>query len=202
MSKDTGKEKENKKNKAEKEKAEAAQQQTEAAEQENGEPVTGSEEAASAEQVEEVILTKADADKIAAALAESEDKYKRMLAEYDNYRKRTAAEKDGIYADAYADALKELLPIFDNLERAAAYEDGAKVAEGVKITLNQFKSALAKMNIEEYGEPGDHFDPEIHNALMHVEDDSLGEEVITEVFSKGYRRGDRILRFAMVKVAN
>lgn len=151
---------------------------------------------------EEVTLTKKEADKILNKLAELNDKYLHVVAEYDNFRKRSQKEREGLYADAYADALKILLPIADNLERAASYTDGDKIVEGVAMTLKQFSGALEKLGIESFGNPGDAFDPNLHNAIMHCEDDSLGENVIAEVFQHGYKKGDRVIRFAMVKVAN
>lgn len=151
---------------------------------------------------EEVTLTKKEADKILNKLAELNDKYLHVVAEYDNFRKRSQKEREGLYADAYADALKILLPIADNLERAASYKDGDKIVEGVAMTLKQFAGALEKLGIESFGNPGDAFDPNLHNAIMHCEDDSLGENVIAEVFQHGYKKGDRVIRFAMVKVAN
>ena len=132
-----------------------------------------------------------------------QDKYLRVAAEYDNFRKRTQKEKEGIYADAYADALKQIFPVIDNLERAAECEEGAGVAEGVKMTLAQCKASLEKLGVEpissEVGEP---FDPELHNAVMHTENPDLGENVVAAVFQKGYKKGDKVLRFAMVSVAN
>lgn len=142
-------------------------------------------------------------DKLSKAeksLAENNDKYLRLMAEYDNFRKRSAKEKEGIYADAYNDALKAILPVIDNLERALQFSEGDKVVEGVKMTLNQFAGALEKMGVEEI--PAETFDPNVHNAVMHIEDESYGEGQIVEVFQKGYRKGDKIIRFAMVKVAN
>lgn len=142
-------------------------------------------------------------DKLAKAdsrNAELSDKYLRLMAEYDNFRKRSAKEKDGIYADAYTDALKAILPVIDNLERAVQFSEGDKVVEGVKMTLSQFNAALEKLGVEEI--PAETFDPKVHNAVMHIEDDSYGEGQIVEVFQKGYRKGDKIVRFAMVKVAN
>ncbi len=134
---------------------------------------------------------------------ELQDKYLRVAAEYDNFRKRTSKEKEGIYGDAYADALKQIFPIIDNLERAAECEDGAGVAEGVKMTLTQCKASLEKLGVEPISsEVGAAFDPEVHNAVMHVEDPELGESAIASVFQKGYKKGDRVLRFAMVSVAN
>ena len=134
---------------------------------------------------------------------ELQDKYLRVAAEYDNFRKRTSKEKEGIYADAYADALKQIFPIIDNLERAAECADGAGVAEGVKMTLTQCKASLEKLGVEPIeAEIGAAFDPEVHNAVMHVDDPEQGESVIAAVFQKGYKKGDRVLRFAMVSVAN
>ena len=136
--------------------------------------------------------------------AELDDRYKRMAAEYDNFRKRSAKEREGVYADAYADALKEILPVIDNLERALSYETDTedKLFKGVQITLNQFSTALEKMGVTSFGEKGEQFDPNIHNAVMHEENEELGENVITDVFQKGYKKGDKIIRYAMVKSAN
>ena len=142
-------------------------------------------------------------EKLAAAegeIAEQKDKYLRLLAEYDNFRRRSQKEKESIYSDAYGEALKALLPVADNLELAVRYSEGDKVVEGVKIVLNQLHDALTKMGIEEIETKT--FDPNVHNAVMHVEDDAFGEGEIVEVFQKGYRKGDKIIRYAMVKVAN
>ncbi len=143
-------------------------------------------------------------EKLAAAeadAAEQKDKYLRTLAEYDNYRKRTAKEREGIYADAKADCITNLLALFDNLERASAFE-GEQAAEGVKMILASVPEVLGKMNITAFGEAGETFDPALHNAVMHVDDDQYGEGEILEVFQKGYRVGDKIIRYAMVKTAN
>ena len=134
--------------------------------------------------------------------AETADKYLRMMAEYDNFRKRSAKEKESIYADAYADALKSILPIIDNLEKAAEYKDAEKVSKGVEMILKSATDAFGKMGVESFGERGEQFDPNKHNAVMHVEDESLPEGVIVDVFQKGYSKGDKILRYAMVSVAN
>ena len=137
-----------------------------------------------------------------AELAAEKDKYMRMIAEYDNYRRRTAKEKDGIYADAYADALKGILPILDNLERAVGVSEAEALQKGLSMTLKGTEDALAKMGVTAFGEKGETFDPEKHNAVMHIEDEQYGESEITEVYQKGYAKGDKILRFAMVIVAN
>ncbi len=136
--------------------------------------------------------------------AETKDKYLRTLAEYDNFRKRSAKERESIYADATADSVKGLLPLFDNLKQAQQYADGdpAKVTEGVKMILSSVPDILGKMGVTEFGAPGETFDPAIHNAVMHVEDEEHGEGEILEVFQSGYRMGDKIIRYAMVRVAN
>jgi len=135
-------------------------------------------------------------------VAETNDKYLRMMAEYENYRKRAAKEKESIYSDAYADVIKELLPVLDNLERAVAFADSGNLSEGVTMTLNMFKKTFETMGVEEIPTENVEFDPNVHNAVMHVEDDSIGENMVVETFSKGYKKGDKIIRYAMVKVAN
>ena len=136
------------------------------------------------------------------AYDELNDKYLRMMAEYDNFRKRSQRERDGIYASAYEEALKEFLPMSDNLQRSLAYAGTENFAKGIEMIVNQFSDTLKKLGIEEYEKRGDPFDPNIHNAVMRTDDDSLGENTVAEVLQKGYRKGDKILRFAMVKVAN
>jgi molecular chaperone GrpE len=143
--------------------------------------------------------------KLTADLAESNDRYMRMLAEYDNYRKRTQKEKDSIYGDAYSDALTQILPIIDTLELAAkqnASADAAAILGGVEMVLKLATENLGKMSITAFGAVGEEFDPNRHTAVFHVEDESLGENVIAEVLQKGYERDGRIIRYAVVKVAN
>ena len=130
------------------------------------------------------------------------DKYMRMMAEYDNYRRRSAKEREDVYSDAYGEAISAMLPVIDNLERAANFSESDKVQEGIALPFKSFSETLTKLGIESFGQVGEPFDPTIHNAVMHVEDESLGESVITDVFQKGYRKGDKIIRHAMVKVAN
>ena len=140
---------------------------------------------------------------VEAAKAEAEaanDKYLRMMAEYDNFRKRSAKEKEGVYADAYADCIAGILPILDNLERAAAFDQLEGLKKGLEMTAKAFSDALEKMGITEIETKV--FDPNLHNAVMHVEDENLGESEIVEVFQKGYAKGDKVIRYAMVKVAN
>ena len=128
------------------------------------------------------------------------DKYLRVVAEYDNFRKRSLKERDGIYADAYIDAVKEILPIIDNMERAEAYLSDDASSEGVKMIMNSFRQALEKMGVSEIETKA--FDPNYHNAVMHIDDEAYGENEIVEVFQKGYKKGDKVIRYAMVKVAN
>ena len=137
-------------------------------------------------------------------LAEANDKYMRLFAEYDNFRKRSAKEKEGIYADAYIDALAQILPVLDNLERAAAFEgaDAESLKKGLELTLRSFAETLSKMGVSEIEAAGKTFDPNLHNAVMHIDDENYGESEVVEVFAKGYVRGDKVLRHSMVKVAN
>ena len=135
-------------------------------------------------------------------LSEEKEKYLRMLAEYDNFRKRSQKEREGIYTDAVSDVVGQILPIADNLERAGKFSDGEKVAEGLRLTMNALNECLTKLGVTAFGAPGDTFDPNLHNAIMHEEDESRGEGEIVEVFQPGYKRGDKIIRYAMVKVAN
>lgn len=140
-----------------------------------------------------------EAEAKAAAL---EDKYMRVAAEYENFRKRSQKEREAIYGDATADAVTGLLPIIDNLQRATMYTESDKVAEGVKMILGNLPAVLEKMNVSSFGEPGEKFDPNIHNAVFHVDDEAYGENEIVEVLQCGYKHGDKIIRYAMVKVAN
>ena len=144
-------------------------------------------------------------EKLEAAAAEANDKYMRLYAEYENFRKRSQKEKESLYADAYVDALTQILPILDNLERAAQYGGEDKehpLAKGLELTLKSFAETLEKMGVSEIPALGEHFDPNVHNAVMHVEDESFGDNVVAEVFMKGYIKGDKVLRHSMVKVAN
>lgn len=130
------------------------------------------------------------------------DRLLRISAEYDNFRKRTAKEKEGIYNDACSDVLKNMLPVVDNLEKAAAAEgDIDSLKQGIEMTLRQFNDSLGKLDVEEI--PTDiPFDPNMHSAVMHVEDENFKQNEIAEVFQKGYKRGDKVIRYSMVKVAN
>ena len=134
------------------------------------------------------------------ALSAGEDKYLRMMAEYDNFRKRSAKELEGRYTEAYGDCVANILPILDNLERASKSENFEAVKKGLEMTAKAFEDAMTKMGITEIETKT--FDPNLHNAVMHVEDEAYGEGEIVEVFQKGYVKGDRVIRYAMVKVAN
>ena len=131
------------------------------------------------------------------------DAYLRLAADYDNFRKRTLKEKEQSYSNGKADAVEKLLPVYDNLERAMNQptEDEA-YKKGVEMTLTQLVNIFAGLGVEIYGNPGDVFDPNLHNAVMHTEDESVGENTITQVFQKGFKMGEKIVRFAMVIVAN
>ena len=144
----------------------------------------------------------AEIDALKAEIKEKDDKYLRMAAEYDNFRRRSREEKEGIWEAAMADTVTELLPIIDNLERAAQFEAGEKLREGLIMTAKATESVFEKLGVEEFGKPGDIFDPNLHNAVLHIDDDAYGEGEIVDVFQKGYRKGKRIIRFAMVKTAN
>lgn len=135
-------------------------------------------------------------------LKEKEDQHLRMAAEYENFRRRSREEKDATYTEAVADTVGEILPIIDNLERAALYDDETKVKEGLVMISKSVESVFEKLKVESVGKPGETFDPNLHNAVLHAEDDSLGEGEIVEVFQKGYKKGNKIIRFAMVKTVN
>lgn len=136
-------------------------------------------------------------------VASLNDKYLRLVAEYDNYRKRTAKEKESIYPEAKVSVVSQFLPVLDNFERAlATSQSDDPLYEGVKMIKKQFEEALKNIGVEEIKAVGEKFDPNLHNAVMHIDDESFGENEIVEEFQKGYKMGDRIVRYSMVKVAN
>jgi molecular chaperone GrpE len=140
--------------------------------------------------------------KLQEELDMTKDRLLRLTAEYDNYRKRTTKEKEGIYSDAYVDVLKEIIPIVDNLERAVAADGNIEdLKKGIEMTIKGCQDSFTKLGVEEIDTSGE-FDPNVHNAVMHIEDESLGKNVIAEVFQKGYKKEDKIIRHTMVKVAN
>jgi len=167
-------------------------------------------------EAEEVVssIPKEEFDKLDAKLKELSvkceeyfDKIQRNAAEFDNYKKRTLKEKEALYTDAFADAVQAFLPVADNMERAVAAitDDSTEVKtlkEGVDMVFNQLKEVFAKLGVEEIEAEGKTFDPNFHNAVMHVEDEAYGENQVAEVFQKGYKLKEKVLRHSMVKVVN
>ena len=131
------------------------------------------------------------------------DSYLRLAADYDNFRKRTAKEKEASYGNGKADAVAKMLPVYDNLERALNQETAdAAYKKGVEMTMNELVKIFTALGVEVFGNVGDAFDPNLHNAVMHIDDEALEENVISQVFQKGFKIGDKVVRFAMVQVAN
>lgn len=165
-------------------------------------------EAASEETAPETQAEETEAEKKIAELekelAASKEAHIRTLAEYDNFRKRSAKEREGFYADAKALCIAELLPVLDNFERALLVQDSdlESYKKGMEMINTSFVDTLKKLGVEAFGEEGEDFDPNFHNAVLHIENEELGENVIAQVFSKGYKIGDKVLRPAMVQVAN
>lgn len=141
-------------------------------------------------------------EKLEKEKAEATDKYVRLFAEFDNFKKRTAKESETIYSSAYMNAVEEMLPIFDNIERALEFAADEESKNGLQMIIKSFHETLGKMGIEVYGDVGDEFNAEIHSAVMHEENEEFGENTISLVLQKGYKKGDRVIRYAMVKVAN
>ena len=145
-------------------------------------------------------------EKLKAELSSQKDAQLRLMAEYDNFRKRTASEKSQIYTDSTADAVEKFLPVIDNLERAATCEaqtdEGKAIKAGVELVLRSFAETLEKMGVSEIPALGEKFDPNMHNAVMQEDDPDKSESEITEVFQKGYKIGNKVIRYSMVKVAN
>ena len=152
----------------------------------------------------EVVEEQNQEQELKKQLDEANDKYLRLAAEYDNFRKRSQKERESVYSDAKASVLAELLPVLDNFDRANEIEDtiSEEYKKGIDMTYSQLIQIFEKLGVECFGVPNDQFDPNIHNAVMHVEDENFAENSITDVFVKGYKIGDKILRPAMVKVAN
>ncbi len=148
--------------------------------------------------------TNREVEELLGKLAESEDNLLRVMAEYDNFRKRTVKEKADIYLNSKSDVVNEFLPIIDNFERAAsnAETDFEGYKKGIEIIYSQFIDVMSKFGVESFGVVGEEFNPEIHSAVSVIQDEILGENVISQVFSKGYKLGDKIIREAVVQVAN
>lgn len=146
--------------------------------------------------------SKEEVKKLTNEIEALKDRLLRQTAEYENFRKRTAKEKEGIYTDACADVIKELLPVADNLERAIAAEGSFEdLKKGIEMTMKGLDSAFEKLGVEEIDASGE-FDPNMHQAVMHIEDENFDKNVVAEVFMKGYKRGDKVIRHSVVKVAN
>ena len=145
---------------------------------------------------------KEENDKLSKEVEAFKDRLLRITAEYENFRKRTAKEKEGIYADACVDVLKEVIPTVDNLERALAVDGSVEdLKKGIEMTIKGFQTSLEKLGVEEISvEEG--FDPNMHQAVMHIQDENYDKNVVAEVFLKGYKKGDKVIRYSMVKVAN
>lgn len=138
-----------------------------------------------------------------AQLRAAQDRYMRLAAEYDNFRKRSARERDAIFTDVRADTITKFLPVYDNLLRAVAMTpEGDPSRKGIEMTLKQFETVLTKLGVSPIEALGQEFDPTVHNAVMHTEDDSVGENIVVEEFEKGFKLGDKVIRFSTVKVAN
>lgn len=174
----------------------------------NQTPETPQEETAEVPEEQEIFtVTREQMEKmegLAKALAAEQDKYLRLAAEYDNYRKRTAKEKESLYTDAKIDTVNALLGVYDNLERGIAQygDEESPHRKGLEMVFSQFKESLKKLGVETMDAVGQPFDPEKHNAVMHIEDESYGENTVVEVLQQGFTLGDKVLRFAIVKVAN
>ncbi|MCD7770718.1 MAG: nucleotide exchange factor GrpE [Oscillospiraceae bacterium] len=155
------------------------------------------------EEDDELTLLRKENDEIIKELDDLKDKYQRLAAEYDNFRKRTQKEKAEIYPDAMVAAIKEFLPMADNFERAASAETtDEKYKSGVMMIQNQLSEALKKLGVEIIDRKGEEFNPELEDAVTQIVDENLGDNVVAEVYQKGYKRGDKVIRPAMVAVAN
>lgn len=192
--------------------AEAPEKQDQAAAPEATQPSAAAEEQApahapeangTAPETEAASSGPSEKDRLEAELAKEHDNYLRLAAEYDNFRKRTQKEKDCLYTEIRAETVSRFLPVYDNLERALNQPTSDEAyRKGVEMTMNGLVEVLEKLGVAPFGEAGEAFDPAMHNAVMHVQDENLGESVLAEVFQKGFRAGDKVVRFAMVKVAN
>lgn len=180
-------------------KAEAEQAAEQPAEQ-TAEQTPAEPETAAAEPETEAAPQQPDT---AQQLKAAEDRYMRLAAEYDNFRKRSARERDALFADVRSDTVVKFLPVYDNLLRAIAMTpEGDPGRKGIEMTLTQFETVLTKLGVTPIEALGQSFDPALHNAVMHTEDPEQGESVVVEEFEKGFKMGDKVIRFSMVKVAN
>ena len=156
-----------------------------------------------AEEVAEEVVETVEANPWEEKYNAERDAHLRVAAEFDNFRKRTVKEKEQSYGNGKADAVAKMLPVYDNLERALNQPtEDAAYKKGVEMTMNELGKILTSLGVEVFGKVGDTFDPNLHNAVMHTEDDSFGENTISMVFQKGFKIGEKVVRFAMVQVAN
>ena len=159
-------------------------------------------EEATEEVIEETVET-AEVNPFEEKYNAEHDAHLRLAAEYDNFRKRTIKEKEASYGNGKADAVAKMLPVYDNLERALNQETAdAAYKKGVEMTMNELIKIFTSLGVEIFGNVGDQFDPNLHNAVMHIENEDLGENSMSAVFQKGFKIGDKVVRFAMVQVAN
>ena len=155
------------------------------------------------EVIEEVVEETAEVNPWEEKYNAERDAHLRVAAEYDNFRKRTVKEKEQSYGNGKADAVAKMLPVYDNLERALNQPtEDAAYKKGVELTMNELVKILTSLGVEIFGNVGDAFDPNLHNAVMHIDSEELGENVIAQVFQKGFKVGEKVVRFAMVQVAN
>ena len=167
---------------------------------EKKEPIAGEEVL---EEVTEEVAETPEIDPWEEKYNAEHDQFLRLAAEFDNFRKRTVKEKEASYGNGKADAVAKMLPIYDNLERALNQETSdAAYKKGVEMTMNELVKIFTSLGVEIFGNVGDEFDPNLHNAVMHVDNEELGENVIAQVFQKGFKIGEKVVRFAMVQVAN
>jgi molecular chaperone GrpE len=171
--------------------------------EETVEPIEGEETAGETAIPEDAPPEKSEQELLQEKYDQLNDRYLRLLAEFDNFRKRSQKEKDDIYPAATTAALTKFLPILDSLDRASQFAHGTEeFAKGFQMICQNFMDVLAGLGVEEIGAVGETFDPNFHNAAMHIEDENLGQNVVSQVFQKGYKIGDRVIRYAMVQTAN
>ncbi len=186
-----------------KEQGEVLEENIEENSEENLEENLEDSESKETEETEPEVTVSPEVKILAEKCAELQEKYLRLAAEYDNFRKRSAKEKETVYSDAYAAAVAGILPIMDNIERAAQFAtDDSEISKGIHLLQNQCVDALEKMGVHAMESTGAEFNPDLHNAIMHEEDDSDKKNVVSETFQKGYTYGDKVIRYAMVKVLN
>ncbi|MCD8100027.1 MAG: nucleotide exchange factor GrpE [Oscillospiraceae bacterium] len=180
--------------------AAAEEEKAQDAEETEAEAAETAESAPQEESTEQASEVAPDAGEL---LKLEKEKYLRLMAEYDNFRKRTAKEKENLYTDIRVETITKFLPVYDNLERALAVESADEaLKKGIEMTMTQLTDVMQKLGVEAIEAKGHTFDPNLHNAVMHIEDESYGEGEIVEEFQKGFKIADKVIRFSMVKVAN